>query len=65
MKLTTTDGKKTITPDQCSHCQMDTAGNHEPKCPCYVNSHIVQEIDDHTFITFQYHPTIQQEVIVY
>ncbi|MCK5601031.1 hypothetical protein KAR91_04125 [Candidatus Pacearchaeota archaeon] len=65
MRLTTTDGKDEIIPDICGYCQTDTAGNHEPKCPCYVNPYITQEIDGYLFITFEYHPTIQQEVIVY
>jgi len=33
MKQTTTDGREIYTPDICSCCQQDTAGNHEWDCP--------------------------------
>lgn len=35
MKISTTDGKEYYNIDMCSHCSLDTAGNHEPNCPLY------------------------------
>lgn len=63
MRLTTTDGKEIITPDTCGYCRMDTAGQHDPKCPCYVNSHVTYEINGHLFVEFQYHPLYNKKFI--
>ena len=32
MYFTTTDGKNVHKPDMCSHCNLDTAGNHQKSC---------------------------------
>lgn len=65
MRITTLNGKDRIIPDTCSYCQLDTASNHEPRCPCYVNSYIARKINGQLFVEIVYHPTIQQDVNVY
>ncbi len=36
-------------PDQCAHCQLDTAGNHEPHCLLYEESKLRGATTDHLF----------------
>lgn len=35
--------------DQCAHCQLDTAGNHESHCPLYEESKLRGATTDHLF----------------
>ena len=36
MYYSTTDGKESHIPDQCSCCNLNTAGEHEGNCPLFV-----------------------------
>jgi len=33
MKISTSNGKEIIIPDMCSHCSLNTGGQHETHCP--------------------------------
>lgn len=36
MEFSTTDGKRTLIPDMCAYCALNTAGQHETKCPSFA-----------------------------
>jgi hypothetical protein len=40
MHYTKTNGEVVFVPDQCSFCNMNTAGQHEYKCPLYTPNNI-------------------------
>jgi len=39
--ISTTDGKEFLIPDMCPYCQLDTAGNHDLKCPSFGTDKII------------------------
>ena len=42
---TATDGSTVFVPFQCTHCRMNTAGNHEEHCPL-SNENIKKYVPD-------------------
>ena len=50
MRFSYTDGTIVDIPDQCAHCQLDTAGNHQSWCPLYWSDYT--EIVPNVAVTF-------------
>jgi len=45
MYFSFSDGREIIKADMCSHCQLNTAGQHESNCPlAFVKTEIAPEI---------------------